>query len=92
MRENLGLLKGVVHSQSVLLALAEKGYDRQAAYVLVQRNAMKVYDEAVTFQQALEKDAELSKVLTREELTALFDDQKHLAHVDEVFQRVFGRA
>ena len=44
---------GVVHSQRVLLELARKGIDRQAAYVIVQRNAMRMYEEGVDFRTAL---------------------------------------
>ena len=59
MRKNLELLGGVVNSQRILLELARRGLDRQAAYVIVQRNAMRMYDEGVDFQTALSADPEL---------------------------------
>src|SRR5690606_15686696 len=58
MRENLERLRGVVHSQGVLLELAKRGVDRQAAYVIVQRNAMRTYSEGIDFLSALRNDAE----------------------------------
>jgi adenylosuccinate lyase len=90
MQENLALLGGVVNSQRLLLALAKKGMDRQAAYVVVQRNAMRRYEEGVDFQSALLEDAELAKVMTPAEIRDCFAADYHLRHVDEVFTRVFG--
>ena len=51
MQKNLELLGGVVNSQRLLLELARKGMDRQAAYVIVQRNAMRMYEEGVDFRR-----------------------------------------
>jgi adenylosuccinate lyase len=90
MRQNLEALGGVVNSQGVLLRLARKGLDRQAAYELVQRCAMRVYDEGIPFEQALGQDAELGRHLSRAELAACFSLDVHFRHVDEVFARVFG--
>jgi len=89
MRENLALLGGVVNSQRILLELARKGMDRQAAYVVVQRNAMKWYDEKLDFQSALLKDADLLEFMSPEEIRACFSPEYHLRHVDAVFERVF---
>ena len=50
MAKNLALLGGVVNSQRLLLELARKGVDRQAAYVIVQRNAMKFFEQGVDFK------------------------------------------
>ena len=90
--KNLELLGGVVHTQRVLLELARKGVDRQAAYVIVQRNAMRIYEEGVDFQTALSQDRELREVMTPEEIAACFSLDEHLRHVDDIFARVFGAA
>jgi adenylosuccinate lyase len=90
MRRNLDALGGLVHSQRVLLELARRGLDRQAAYELVQRNAMRVYDEGITFEQALAADGALGQHMGREELAACFSLDAHFRHVDAVFDRVFG--
>ncbi|MFZ5472085.1 MAG: adenylosuccinate lyase [Myxococcota bacterium] len=89
MRENLEALGGVVFSQAVLLTLAKKGMDRQAAYIIVQRNAMRVYEEGVRFEDALRADTDLTQVLSPDELSACFAYQRYTRHVDDIFQRVF---
>jgi adenylosuccinate lyase len=91
MMENLGAYGGLVHSQSLLLALAKKGLDRQAAYVVVQRNAMRVWEEGIDFKAALLADAELGRLMTPAEIEACLDLQHHFRHVDTLFDRVFGR-
>jgi adenylosuccinate lyase len=91
MRSNLDLLGGVVNSQRILLELARRGVDRQKAYLLVQRNAMRMYEEGVDFKTALLADAELTALLTGQEIEACFSAAYHLRHVDAIFARVFGR-
>ncbi|KFE59814.1 adenylosuccinate lyase [Hyalangium minutum] len=91
MAKNLELLGGVVNSQRILLELARKGMDRQAAYVIVQRNAMKMYEEGVSFRESLLKDADLLKMMTPEEINDCFSTGYHTRHVDDIFRRVFGR-
>lgn len=90
MRRNLELLGGLVHSQQVLLALARRGVDRQAAYALVQRAAMRFYDEGLGLREALLADPEILKLLGPGEVDGCFDLAPHLAHVEEIFRRVFG--
>src|SRR5438045_6006785 len=86
MRENLELTRGLVFSQPVLLKLIGKGMERQAAYAVVQRNAMKVWDENRDFKSVLAQDPEVK--LTASELDQCFDLQRELRHVDAVFDRV----
>jgi adenylosuccinate lyase len=74
----------------VLLALVERGVARQQAYVQVQRNAMKVWEEKVDFRTALKRDPDVKKALSDADLDACFDVGYHLKHVDTIFERVFG--
>lgn len=92
MQKNLDRMGGLVHSQRVLLALTQAGASREESYVLVQRNAMKVWesDGALSLLDLLKGDAEVTAKLSAEELTALFDLGYHLKHVDTIFERVFG--
>jgi adenylosuccinate lyase len=90
MRENLELTGGLQEAQRVLLALVGKGVPRQEAYVYVQRNAMKVWEDEVDFRTALERDADVARVLSKDEIGACFALEYHLAHVDTIFRRVFG--
>jgi adenylosuccinate lyase len=92
MRKNLDRLGGLIHSQRVLLALTEKGVSRDDAYTLVQRNAMRAWRGEGEFLRLLEADKDIAKVLSQQELAALFDLGYHLKHVDTIFDRVFGSA
>ena len=92
MRANLDRLGGLVHSQRVLLALTQKGVAREDAYRLVQRNAMRVWQERADFLALLKADPDVSKALSASELEALFDLGYHTKHVDTIFARVFGKA
>ncbi len=90
MQKNLNLLRGLIYSQPLLLALTEKGLPRQEAYVLVQRQAMEVWqDEKKTFKQAVLEDSEITKYFSKEELERIFDLSYYLRHVDTIFDRVF---
>jgi adenylosuccinate lyase len=89
---NLDRLRGLVHSQRILLALTQKGLSHEASYAAVQRNAMKVWERGADFLAELKADAEVSAVMSAAELEALFDLGWHLRHVDTIFARVFGAA
>jgi adenylosuccinate lyase len=90
MMRNLNQMKGLVFSQRVLLALTGKGASRETAYTLVQRNAMKVWEEGKDFQEELIADREVRGYLSSEEIKEKFDLAYHLKHVDTIFTRVFG--
>ncbi len=89
MAENMGRMKGLVFSQAVLLALASAGVSREAAYDIVQRNAMKVWEGKGSFQELLAGDAELAAALPSSELAACFDAARTLRHVDAIYARAF---
>ena len=92
MKRNLEMFGGLVHSERVLLALARKGMAREDAYRLVQRKAMKTWDAGADFQQSLKADADVAKLLSAADIDACFDLGHHLANVDVIFARVFGKA
>jgi adenylosuccinate lyase len=92
MQKNLDRLGGLVHSQRVLLALTQKDSPREDAYRLVQRNAMKVWQEGGDFQKLLAADPDVRKYLSEAEIAANFDLGYHLKEVDTIFGRVFGSA
>lgn len=94
MQKNLDRMGGLVHSQRVLLALTQAGASREESYVLVQRNAMKVWDSdgQLSLLELLKADADVTAKLSADELTALFDLGYHMKHVDTIFDRVFGAA
>ena len=90
MMRNLNLMRGLIFSQRVLLQLADKGASRELAYALVQRNAMKVWEEGKDFQTELLADVEVREYLSDSEIREAFDFDYHLKHVDTIFKRVFG--
>jgi len=90
MQKNLDQLGGLVHSQQVLLALTQKGASREDAYLFVQRNAMRVWNEGLAYLDLLKSDADIAPYLSHEELEALFDLDQHFRHVDTIFRRVFA--
>lgn len=92
MRKNLDRLGGLHNSQRVLLALTQAGVSREDAYALVQRNAMKVWEQGADFLAELTADADVTAHLTPETLAAMFDEEYHFQHVDTIFARVFGDA
>jgi Adenylosuccinate lyase len=85
MRENLESSHGLYFSQRLLLALVESGLQRDDAYRLVQRNAMRAWDEGVDFRGLVGADLE---IVDRVDLDAVFDPSVFTAHVDVVFDRL----
>ena len=90
MRNNMNKFRGLVMSQRVLLALTQAGVSREDAYRLVQRNAMKVWEDDKDFQTELLADLDVMSVLSAEEVREKFDIGYHTKHVDTIFGRVFG--
>ncbi len=88
MEQNINVTHGLVFSQRVMLALIDKGMSRQKAYEMVQRNAMKTWAEGKDFLGLLKSDKEVTSVLPAADLTALFDYNYYLRHVDEIFRHL----
>ena len=90
MTRNLEKFRGLIHSQRVLLALTQAGVSREDAYRLVQRNAMKVWEEGRDFLAELLADKDVTAALPEAEIREKFDLGYHTKHVDTIFERVFG--
>lgn len=88
MRENLESSRGLVFSQRVLLALVEAGLSRQEAYAIVQRSALRAWDEGLDFRELVERDAEVSQRLDTSTLGRAFDLDDALRHVETIFDRL----
>jgi adenylosuccinate lyase len=86
MAENLEATRGLVYSQAVLLALAEKGHTRDEAYRIVQRHAMATWDDGGSLRERLAADPECD--LTEEELAASFSTERAFANTGVVFERL----
>jgi adenylosuccinate lyase len=90
MLRNLNQMKGLVFSQKILLDLTQAGVSREDSYRLVQRNAMKVWEQGADFQTELLADQEVVGALGEARIREAFDLNYHLKHVDTIFKRVFG--
>jgi len=87
----MDISKGLFHSETVMLALVEKGIARETAYSYVQRNAMKVWKSGDDFKQLLKNDPDIRKYLGKKEIEDCFDISHTLKKVDYIFKRVFKK-
>ena len=89
---NLWRTRGLIFSSKVILALVDTGMTREDAYVVVQRNAMKVWDDiqqaidGPTFRENLEADPDCP--LTEAQLDEIFDPTSFLGHKDVIFEKL----
>lgn len=90
MQHNLAAMRGIIFSGQLLLELTRNNITREDAYKLVQRNAMRVWDEQADFRTLVLADSEITQLLTTQQIEAVFDLQVQLRNVDKIFQRVFG--
>ena len=90
MKDNIDLTRGLVFSQSVLLALTKKNVSREDAYQLVQRNSLKAWDEKRDLKGLVLDDPDIRAVLTPEEIERSFSLDPYLEKIDYIFERVLG--
>ena len=88
MMENINSTNGLIFSQEVLLALIKKGITREDSYALVQRNAMKSWDEKSNFLDNLKSDSEVMDLISESELEKLFNLDKVLININKIFKRL----
>ncbi|MCS6885658.1 MAG: adenylosuccinate lyase [Acidobacteriota bacterium] len=89
MLKNLYATQGLVFSGKLLLELTNAGLSREDAYRLVQRNAMRSWDEKADFKQLVVSDPDISAVISEQKLEKVFDLRAQLQNIDKVFNRVF---
>jgi len=89
MLENLAMSRGLIFSEAILLKLVDRGLTREQAYTLVQRNAMKAWEERREFKDVLFEDSELLEHLGEDEIESAFDLEHAVRWVDDIFDRVF---
>jgi adenylosuccinate lyase len=88
MHANLESTGGAIFSQRAMLALVDAGMDRQAAYKVIQRNAMRAWDQGGHLRDYLRDEPEVTQHLSNESIDALFDYDYHLRHIDVAFERL----
>ncbi|MGI9533538.1 MAG: adenylosuccinate lyase [Thermodesulfobacteriota bacterium] len=90
LEKNIWTTNGLVFSQKVLLKLISKGYTREKAYSIVQRNAMKCWESKTDFRELLLKDKDIHSVLNEKELSTCFEIERDFKNIDFIFKRVFS--
>ncbi len=89
MQRNLNCYGGVVFSQKVLLALVEKGMQREEAYKIVQESAHAAWNKPEgNFHDLISKEPRVTQKLSPAEIAECFDPQQHLKHLEQVYQRL----
>jgi adenylosuccinate lyase len=88
MAANLEKSKGLIFSQSVLLALADKGLPRQVAYEAVQAASMECWRGSESLAVHLKRSKEILSVLSEKEIDELCSPERHFRHIDETFRRL----
>ena len=86
---NLKKTEGLIFSQSVLLALVDKGIAREEAYKLVQKNAMQSWTKGKDFLTLLKKDKKIGALLKKNEIEKIFNLKAQFKNVDIIFKRIF---
>ena len=89
MMRNLKKTEGLIFSQSVLLALVDKGITREEAYKLVQKNAMQSWTKGKDFLTLLKKDKKIGILLKKNEIEKIFNLKAQFKSVDIIFKRIF---
>jgi adenylosuccinate lyase len=87
MLKNLNITKGLVFSQKILLALVDKGLKRQIAYEMVQKSAMRTWNEGISFKETLFENSELMEYFSVDEIEKLFSFDEVFNKVDYIFAR-----
>ena len=88
MMRNLEGTGGAIFSQRAMLALIDAGLDRQTAYKIVQRHAMKAWDHGGHLRDYLKDEPDVTSLLSADQIDELFDYSYHLRHIDVAFQRL----
>ena len=92
MMDNIWKTRGLIFSQRVLLSLIDKGLSRDAAYKIVQKNAMRVWkDKNLNLKDLLLGEKEVMAHFSSREIEALFNLDYHLKHIGTIFKRVLKR-
>jgi adenylosuccinate lyase len=91
MMDNIWKTRGLIFSQRVLLELIGKGLPRETAYKIVQKNAMKVWqDKKTNLKDLLLQEKEITSRFSKKEVDEIFNLDYHLKHVKTIFKRVLG--
>ena len=91
MEKNLNLTNGIFFSQAIMLQLVKKGLSRENAYEVVQKSALRAWDEDKDFKTIIAKDTKVKNHLSKKEIEESCNIKNYLKHMDDIFLRVFGK-
>ena len=89
MLKNLDISNGLIFSQRVMLELTKRGFSREKAYTLVQKNAQNSWKKNITFYKSLENDSLINKKISNKDLLKMFDLNYHTRKINVIYKRVF---
>ena len=89
MLKNLDITKGLIFSQKVMIELTKRGFSREKAYSLVQKNAQNAWTTNISFYESLSKDSLINKKISNKDLMKMFDTNYHTKKIDVIYKRVF---
>jgi len=87
MIKNLNITNGLFFSQRVLLELTVLGFTREEAYAIVQKNAMRSWDNNTSFYENIANDSKINKKIPVNKLKKLFDFSYHTKRINIIFKR-----
>jgi adenylosuccinate lyase len=89
MKANIDATRGLIFSQSLLLALTKHGLTREEAYRVVQRDSLEAWNKGLDFRELAAADPDIRRVLGTKELARSFSLAPYLDKIDLIFERVF---
>ena len=89
MLKNLNITKGLIFSQRVMIELTKRGFSREKAYALVQKNAKNSWVNNISFFESLSKDSLINKKISIKDLAKMFDVKYHTKRINLIYKRVF---
>ena len=89
MLKNLNMTNGLIFSQRVMLELTKKGFSREKAYSLVQKNAQQSWKKNIPFYDCLSNDVLINKKISNKDLNSMFDLNYHTKKINIIFNRIF---
>ena len=87
MIKNLNMTNGLFFSQRVLLKLTEAGFTREDAYKIVQKNAMKSWNDNTPFFENIVMDKKITNKIPVNKLKKLFNFSYHTKKINIIFNR-----
>jgi adenylosuccinate lyase len=88
MMQNIENMNGLIFSQKILLAIVDKGIARDKAYLMVQRNAMRSWEDNSSLLENMKKDEDIMELFTENELESKFDLKDYLRNIDYVYEKM----